>query len=166
MSTERDVIWAAWLMFVGAGGIAVVSFGTAAGGAPTMTAPYSLTVLLPYMDGWGTTAYLLWPLVFLLWSIQLFARVPRIPLRSAALGGVAVLCSAAWICVHWEAGVTHQGVRHVVVIAALNLIAAGALGWFMLRSRYRPTFATSYAFHWLLFAWTAWSALPWFGEGI
>jgi hypothetical protein len=48
----------------------------------------------------------------------------------------------------------------------VNVAIGVLLGMFAARVRRRPSRAKALLFHWLLFAWTAWCAFPWFGEGL
>lgn len=157
---------AAVMMLFGAGAIGVVSYGTVAANVPSIGSPYSMTVALPLLDSWGLAAYMIWPMLFLLWAIQLFSRTPKIPIRSAVLMAVAWLLAAAWLLVHWQDGVIHQGQTHVAALLLVDLCFGAILLWILMRSRRNPTFGSSFAFHWLLFAWLAWGAAPWLGEGI
>ena len=167
MVTERDVQSAVLLMFLGAVGLAAVSYATVAADVPTFTSPYSMTVAAALTDNFSIVpAIAICPVLFLLWSIPLFARAPAIPIRSLVLAGVVWGCGLAWLGTWWREGVQRYGVVHIGALLALNLAVGGVLCWFGRRGRRAPSFENSYAFHWLLFAWLAWGAFPWLGEGI
>jgi hypothetical protein len=151
---------------VGASALAIVSFGTVAAKEPSVTSPYSFTVVLATMDKWGLGAFLIWPLAFLVWGLHLFARTSRIPVRSVFLMGGALVLGMGWLLGNWRTGVVHQGPGHVAGLLAIDVVVGILLGVLLLRSRRQPTFATNYAFHWVLFAWIAWGSMPWLGEGI
>jgi len=166
MTPERELEVTAAMMLVGATALAIVSFGTVAANEPTVTSPYSFTVVLATMDKWGLGAFLIWPVVFLLWGLHLFARSSRIPTRSVILMCGALVFGMGWLLGNWRTGAVHQGPGHVVALLAVDILVGVLLSVLLLRSRRRPTFATNYAFHWVLFAWIAWGSMPWLGEGI
>lgn len=153
------------MMFVGAIGIAALSYATMAGPVPSILTPYSFTVVAPYFRVGRFGSILIWPIVFLLWGIPLFAKARNIPTQSALLASVLWILGLAWHAAGARTGVIHDGLLDVVVLAVLNVAVGSLLLWLYHSGRKAPSFASNFAFHWLIVAWLAWGAMPWLGEG-
>lgn len=161
------------VLVLAAAGLGLVSYAGIAAPVPTWYAPFSLPVVIPALL-LGTVlpgplyplilASAVLPVLFLLWSRPLFSGQVRIPLRSKVLALVLVGLSAVFLAASWSHGVRYQGMPHTLAIYAFN---AGLWFGLLLLERWNAkwfSFGTNLGFHWLLFAWLAWIAFPWFGE--
>ena len=166
MVSEPEVRTATLMMFVGAAGIAALSYATMAGNVPTLLTPFSFTVVNPFFLFGRLASILIWPSVFLLWGIPLFAKAPKIPAFSAVLALVLWGVGLTWLVAGTRTGLVHEGALMVVGLAVLDVAVGGLLLWLFRHGRKAPTFARNFAFHWLIVAWFAWAGLPWLGEGI
>jgi len=154
------------MMFVGAIGIAALSYATMAGNEPTLLTPYSFTVVTPFFLFGRLGSVLIWPAVFLVWGIPLFAKTRKISALSAFLAAVLWGRGLLWLAAGARTGVVHEGALMVLGLAVLDLGLGGLLFWLYRRGRREPTFASNFAFHWLIVAWLSWGAMPWLGEGL
>jgi len=102
---------------------------------------------------------------FFLWNPGLFRGEATVPKRSYVLIAVATLADAAWFVGGWKDGLRFQGVAYTHAVFAINVVWVTLL-WlgFAVSSKARKSFNRSLLLHWLLFAWLAWSAFPFFGE--
>jgi hypothetical protein len=166
MVTEPEVRTATLMMLVGAAGIAALSYATMAGNVPTLLTPFSFTVVTPFFRVGRLGSILIWPTVFLLWGLPLFAKARAIPSKSAVVAGILWGLGLVWLAIGARTGVVHEGALMVGGLAVLDLGLGGLLLWLYRKDRKAPAFANNYAFHWLVVAWLAWGAMPWLGEGL
>jgi hypothetical protein len=166
MVTEPEVRTATLMMFVGALGIVALSYATMAGDTPTLLTPYSFTVVTPFFRVGRLGSILIWPTVFLLWGLPLFAKARAIPATSAVVAGILWGLGLVWLALGARTGVVHEGALMVGGLAILNVALGGLLVWLYRKNWNAPAFASNYAFHWLVVAWSAWGAMPWLGEGL
>jgi hypothetical protein len=135
--------------------------------------PLPLVFAMPailFGGAWGhAAAILVIPLPSLLfwgWSVQLFRGEATLPLRSVLLLLALAILSIVYFVASWNFGVQWQGYPHLVSVTLLNALALVALWWLLRAARSKPLFRRSLTFHWALFAWLAWLAFPWLGEGL
>jgi hypothetical protein len=139
-------------------------------GAPTVLSPLPVLTVIPllYVGGNRLTdiAILLVPaLFFAIWNPQLFRGEGRVPKRTVALFGVAIVLNAAWTAIGWNWGLHYQGARYVHLVTLLNAVWILTIGlMFLYLRRSKTAYWQSLAIHWMLFAWLAWYAFPYLGE--
>jgi hypothetical protein len=123
-------------------------------------------VLLP-MFFIGPLAMLVPMVFFFIWNPGLFNGDARIPKRSYVLLVVATLLSPLWFVVCWKDGAIVQGLGYNFSLVGINAVWIAIL-WFIVARSWKavPSFRVNLLFHWLLFAWLAWCAFPFFGEFI
>lgn len=153
------------LASVALGFVAAHSLGASGDGYPTLRSPYPLPLVLPIFLG---ASQLIVPasysVFFLLWSLPLFRGQTSIPDRSWLLFMLGVGASGLVFATGWRYGVEYQSLEYVLVSLLLSAGAAATLAVFRSRNRQRPSMATSFGFHVLLFAWFATYAFPYLGE--
>jgi len=133
---------------------------------PTILYPWPALVLVPsilFHLRWAAVAV---PAVlFLAWNPGLSRGDREIPRRSYISLAVAAALSVVWFLVGWKDGLVIQGAKYTYSVALINIIWMGLLSALSIRSRRTPpSFEISLLLHWLLFAWLAWYAFPFFGE--
>jgi hypothetical protein len=144
---------------------ACVSIGAFGGGAPSVTAPTSILLVLPFL--FGVPLPLVIAIVvaaFAAWSFPLFRGSPKIPLRTILLLLVAVACSAVWYVLGWGYGVKYEGLRYTVSCLSLNCAFALMSALLTWRARTAPSYGLSLSVHTLLFIWLVTYAFPYLGE--
>ena len=126
-----------------------------------MPAPVFVSMLL----GLGLVGLVIPVAAFFAWNPGLFRGQAAIPIRSYVLLAVATLADAGWFVAGWKLGLSFQGAAYTHSVLAIN-VAWLALLWaaFLLARNARPSFRRNLLLHWMLFAWLAWSAFPFFGE--
>jgi hypothetical protein len=124
-------------------------------------------VLIPALFGFGRAAVAIPIALFFLWNPELFKGAARTPKRSYVLMITATLLGIPWFAVGWKDGIAAQGARYNYSVLAVNIAWATVLWVLFTRNRKRePSFTANLLFHWVLFAWLAWYAFPFFGEFI
>jgi hypothetical protein len=83
---------------------------------------------------------------------------------SVAVFILIALANGLWLALSLSAGIRYQGLTHTAIAVLANAVFSGTLVGVAWRGRRRPSYAKSYAFHWLLAAWLAWYAFPYLGE--
>jgi hypothetical protein len=127
--------------------------------------PHPALVLIPMFLGarWGAIAV---PTAFFFgWNPGLFSGDSRIPRRSYIFLIIASLLSILWFAVCWKDGLAIQGAKYnhsLLLINAAWLVLIWAL--FERCRGAEPSYYSNLLSHWLLFAWLAWYAFPFFGE--
>lgn len=148
---------------VAALGLIGVSWLTIAARVPTVRAPFSFAVALPVlMFGWMGVVTV--PLAFTLWCLQFLRGPAAIPKRTLVLFVLLLGAATYWLVGGTSYGVQYQGLRHTVIVLACNAVFVSVLTGLLVFLRLRPSWGGHLAFHWVLFAWVAWCAFPWFGE--
>jgi hypothetical protein len=106
-------------------------------------------------------------LCFFVWNPGLFRDEGRVPKRSYALLGFGTVLSVFWFAFGWTDGLAIQGAKYNYLVCGINVIwiltlwAAFAFNW-----KRASSCSTNLILHWMLFAWLAWYAFPFFGEFI
>ena len=132
-------------------------------GAPTLLSPLPALTIIPAMF-LGRVAFLMPALYVLLWCHQFARGVGRIPKRTTFLFGLFVILSALDFRLSWKWGLQYQGPKYTIMVCIINVAWILVLGISIWRLRKTATFLTSLLFHWTLFVWLSWYALPWLGE--
>jgi hypothetical protein len=156
-------LWATVLAFLA--GLTVWTSG------PTLLRPMNVVVFFPLFVSAaifgkvGILAGLLVPGVFLAWCWTVLRDGERrMPLRSLILLVVAILVSAGSVVFGGEHALEYQSedyLHGIQVISALWWISLSALA---LAAKRFPSAILNHIFHFTLFAWLAWYAVPYFGE--
>jgi hypothetical protein len=135
--------------------------------------PIPLLVAIPsilFGGAWGhSAAYLaafVPALLFWAWSVHLFRGEPNPPLRSVLLFWTLAALTFVYFIGSWDFGVRWQGYVHLLAVAVLNVVALYVLSRLLRTAKSTPLFRHNLIFHWALFAWLAWLAFPWLGEGL
>ena|SRR2546426_4453677 len=144
-----------------------VLFWLFSGEGPTILYPFPALVFIPAL------LYLRWaavavPMVlFLVWNPGLFYGDAKVPKRSYVLLIIATLLNVLWFVVGWKDGLAIQGAKYNYSVCAVNMVWAASL-WVISAHSWKaePSFKTNLLLHWMLFAWLAWYAFPFFGEFI
>jgi hypothetical protein len=128
--------------------------------------PGPVFVLLPsFLIG---PAGMLVPMIsFFLWNRALFNGAVKIPRRSHILVAFLTVLSVPWFLSGWRDGIDLHGPHFNYFLSMIN-IAWLAILWFLIVHSWKaePSFRFNLLFHWLLFAWLAWFAFPFFGDVI
>jgi hypothetical protein len=130
---------------------------------PTVISPYPLLILIALFNV-GYAVVLFPSVVFSVWSPQLFTGEANVPKRSSMLLSVLTALTPAYFVAFWEDAVKYDGLRYAVGVAVLNAAILAHLWIWLRRAKAHPSFATSLAFHALLFGWLTWCAFPNLGE--
>jgi hypothetical protein len=144
--------------------LSVVSRLTIIARVPRIYSPYSFSIVIPYFCGGLLVACMVAPLAFLLWSLHLLGVNATVPKRTLVLFPLLVIASGLWLAASWRYGFRYQGKVHTLTLYAINVTLVAILVGLIIRAVRRPSYASNYAFHWLMFAWVAWGAFPWLGE--
>lgn len=142
------------------------SFFSHAGiGDPPIFYPIPAVVLIGMFLRLGFATVCVPAIGFFLWNPRLLEGTDAIPKRSYVLLAVATVADAVWLAEGWKDGLGFQGATYTYSVCAINF-AWIALLWlgFGSSSKARPSFSRNLLLHWMLFAWLAWSAFPFFGE--
>jgi hypothetical protein len=126
---------------------------------PTVVSPYPVPILSTVFSV-GYAVVLFPPVVFWAWSPQLFVGEGNVPKRSSVLLSVLTALTPTYFVAFWEDGAKYDGLRYVVGVAVLNAAILAHLWIWLRRAKSHPSFATSLAFHALLFGWLTWCAFP------
>lgn len=103
--------------------------------------------------------------LFFVWNPGLFNGDSKIPKRSYILLLIATVLSALWFVGGWRDGIIVQGPRYNYSVCAINIVWITILWLMFIRNRKaEPSFKANLLVHWILFAWLAWYAFPFFGE--
>jgi hypothetical protein len=127
--------------------------------------PHPVLVLIPMFLGMRWVAFAVPTVFFFAWNPGLFSGESRIPRRSYILLIIASVLSVLWFAVGWKDGLAIQGAKYNHSLLLIN--TAWVMGIWALFERCRrtePSFYSNLLLHWLLFAWLAWYAFPFFGE--
>jgi hypothetical protein len=104
-------------------------------------------------------------LLFVLWNPGLFRRNERIPKRSMVLLVVLTALTCFWFVDGWSLGLQYQGAEYTHVVCIVNLVWLALLWALLFYARIAaPSFGANLLFHFVLFAWLSWYALPSLGE--
>jgi hypothetical protein len=103
--------------------------------------------------------------LFFVWNPGLFYGDKNIPKRSYVLLIVTTVLSLLWFVAGWKDGIAVQGARYNYSVSAINVVWIIGL-WVMVGRNWKveSSFKSNVLIHWLLFAWLAWYAFPFFGE--
>jgi hypothetical protein len=127
--------------------------------------PLPLLVLLPALFGLRQAAVAIPVILFFVWNPGLFHGEAAVPRRSLVLLLVATSLNLPWFVFGWNDGLAMQGARYNYSVSAVNAVFIATLWMLFARSRKtNSSFKSNLLFHWLLFAWLAWYAFPFFGE--
>jgi hypothetical protein len=142
-----------------------VLFWRFSGEGPTMLYPFPALMFIPALLGLRQTAVAVPVVLFFVWNPELFQGDATVPKRSYVLLLAASLLSVLWFVVGWKDGLAIQGPKYNYSVCAVNLVWIASLWVLFARSRRaQPSFKRNLLFHWMLFAWFAWYAFPFFGE--
>ena len=138
---------------------------------PTLLQPMNVLVFLPIFLGGallgplGLVAVLFVPAVFIAWCWTMIrGRTAKVPWRSLVLFVAVAVLSLCDLASGERFAIEYQSLDYLKgawLISALWWIGLAALAYFAKR---RPSVFLNLAFHFALFAWLAWYALPYFGE--
>ena len=149
--------WAAVLT-----GLACLSINT---NTPTVLHPLNLVVLLPAWAALDRYAILFVPAVFIGWCWTVFRDgSARVPPRSFALFSVAALLSLCSVSLGGRYATEYQSVEYLHGIWLISIVWWLGLTILACLADRRPSVPLNLAFHFALFAWLAWYALPYMGE--
>lgn len=169
-----------WTM-VGAA-VAIAAFTSLSWGLPPMgwfdalgfLATGSVPVAIPLflVDDWtiggplvaSLFVELLFPLLFLGWTVPAVFGRRRAPFRSILLFAVVALSSVAWFVAAGPEAVGRHGWGYLVRLGTLSAVTGLGSGCALYLDRRQPRFEHNLMFHGLLFLWLTWSAYPWLGE--
>jgi hypothetical protein len=129
-----------------------------------MLRPVPALTVLPAFLPLAKAAAAVPTLLFCAWHPGLFRGEPRVPTRSYALFIVAAIGSIICFVESWKWGLEYQGPRFMNVVYIVNIACVAFIGLAFARSwKGASTFQYSLFLHWILFAWLAWYALPYWG---
>jgi hypothetical protein len=111
-----------------------------------------------------TIASALGPLLFWLWSYQLFTGEANFPVRTFVLCLLLVAANVAWLNHFRIIGIRERGESGYRSIANVSVIGAVAAVGLAVVAYSLHVFEVSLLAHWVLFAWLNWSAFPWLTE--
>jgi hypothetical protein len=132
---------------------------------PSALYPFPACMFIPALFGLRQAAAAVPTVLYFVWNPRLFQGDAPVPKRSYVLLTVATLLSVLWFVVGWKDGIAMQGPKYNYSVCAVNVVWIASL-WTLLASSRKgvPSFKTNLLFHWMLFAWFAWYAFPFFGE--
>jgi hypothetical protein len=150
------------LLFFAAGAalVALTSALSIAGSRPSLLAPFSMIVVVPYLVTGSGAGVLACPVLYVLTGLGLLRRRARIGVPVLTFVALATT-SAVWLAWGYEPGLRHYGAAQTHGLIAINALAAGVLAALMLHARQRPGFARGLALHVLAWCWASWSAFAW-----
>jgi hypothetical protein len=142
-----------------------VLFWRFSGEGPTVLYPFPALMFIPALFGLRQTAVAVPVVRFFVWNQALFQGDAVVPKRSYVLLLIATLLNILWFVVGWKDGLAMQGAKYNYSVCAVNIAWIAALWMLFARCRKtEPLFESNLLFHWMLFAWLAWYAFPFFGE--
>jgi hypothetical protein len=134
---------------------------------PSAFYPFPALMFIPALFGLRQASVAVPMALFFAWNAGLFHGDAAVPKRSYVLLIVATLLDALWFIAGWKDGLAMQGAKYNYSVCAVNIACIAALSMLFVRGRKtEPSFKSNLLFHWLLFAWLAWYAFPFFGEMI
>jgi hypothetical protein len=134
---------------------------------PTVLYPFPALVLVPGLFHLRWAAVAVPMVLFFVWNPGLFRGDVKVPKRSYVLLMVTTLMSILWFVVGWRDGLAVQGAPYNYSVCTINIVWIALLWVMFAHSRKaEPSFRTNLLLHWILFAWFAWYAFPFFGEFI
>ena len=122
-------------------------------------------MFIPALFGLRQAAVAVPVVLFLVWNPGLFQGDAAVPKRSYVLLIILTLLNVLWFVVGWKDGLAMQGEKYNYSVCGANIVWIAALWMLFARCRKtEPSFKSNLLFHWMLFAWLAWYAFPFFGE--
>lgn len=135
------------------------------GEGPTVLYPFPALVFVPALLFLRWAAVAVPMMLFFLWNPGLFNGDVKVPKRSYVLMMVATLVTIPWFVLGWKDGLAVQGAGYNYSVLIINIGWLAILWVMFARSRNaKPSFKANLLLHWVLFAWLAWYAFPFFGE--
>jgi hypothetical protein len=126
--------------------------------------PAPMFVLLPSLLI-GPAAVFVPMIAFCLWNRGIFNGAAKIPRRSYILLALLTVLSVPWFLNGWRDGIDLHGPHYYYFLSVINIHWLAIIWSLAVRSwKTEPSFRFNLLFHWLLFAWLAWYAFPFFGE--
>ena len=142
------------------------AFGLLLAKGPTVAFPFPALMFVPSFLIHRVAVGVALPVVcFFIWNPGLFRGEHRIPKRSFVLLIFTTGLSLVWFAIGWTDGLAIQGARYTYLVCTINVVwilclwAAFARNW-----KRASSFSANLVVHWMLFAWLAWYAFPFFGE--
>jgi hypothetical protein len=168
------VNWRAWHLALGAVLIWGLCFLTFSDLNPGFGSPYATAVIVPMMVIAGAlpnnvvtflVGMLPVPLLYVVWSLPLLRRPERVSRRTRiAAVGLVILSFPHFVLLWRHALETRGSGPHATALTLVNALAGVVLLALYRRNTKAPSYLSNFLFHWVLFAWLAWFAFPWFGE--
>jgi hypothetical protein len=153
------------LGFVWAAVLTGLAWLTIDSNGPTVLHPWNLVLVLPAWMALGWYAILFIPAVFIGWCWTVFRdRSAKVPPRSFALFGVVALLSLCIVSLNGECAIEYHGVEYLHGIWLASIAWWLGLTTLACFADRRPSLPLNLAFHFALFSWLAWYALPYMGE--
>lgn len=132
---------------------------------PSALYPFPAFMFIPALFGLRQTAVVVPMLLFFIWNPELLQGNTVVPKRSYVLLIITTVLNAVWFVVGWKDGIAIQGPKYNYSVCTVNVVWIASLWMLYAYSRRaEPSFKTNLLFHWMLFAWFAWYAFPFFGE--
>ena len=143
--------------------------GLFSSGVPTLYGPLPTLTILPafVLSRWQlqSLAVIVPSILFFLWNPGLVInQQPKLPKRTVILLGLLTGLTVVDCVLEWKYGVEYRGMRHTILVYAINAVWLASLWYTVVRSQRQPSFKSNLFSHWLLFAWLAWYAFPYLGE--
>jgi len=143
--------------------------GLFSSGVPTLYGPLPTLTILPafVLSRWQlqSLAVIVPSILFFLWNPGLVInQQPKLPKRTVILLGLLTGLTFVDCVLEWKYGVEYRGMRHTLLVYAINAVWLASLWYTVVRSQRQPSFKSNLFSHWLLFAWLAWYAFPYLGE--
>lgn len=131
-------------------------------GLPRPWAPFPIVLLAPIAKDYDI---LVWLTSILFWTlgVRLLLGHSILPFYSALVLLLLAIANGLWLALCFRTGKRYQRPAHTGIVVLANAVFSGTLVGIAWRGRRRPSYAKSYAFHWLLAAWIAWYAFPYLG---
>jgi hypothetical protein len=126
--------------------------------------PYPVLVFIPMFFGLRWASFAVPTMLFFAWNPGLFRGDAEVPRRSYVLLLIATVANVLWMIVNWKYGLAVQGAKYSYSVCLVNVAWAALLFVMFTRSQKERSFKTNLLLHWILFAWFAWYAFPFFGE--
>ena len=132
-------------------------------GGPTIFAPVPVHIMVLAILI-GPVATVLPTLLFWAWNPGLLDGCAEVPRRSLIALAILSALSILHYVGSWSLGLRYQGRTHTIAVGFVTLGFLAVLAAAARLASRRPSWRRNLAFHWLLFLWFGWYAIPSLGE--
>lgn len=132
---------------------------------PSITSPWPIWLMLLMWLFYPKYFVILLPVLLMwIWHKGLPQNKAMIPKRSWLLFYCLIVLSLLYFVLNIYSGIEHQGKYYVITILVINVVVVSINVQIGLKARKMPGYRLNVIFDWILFAWSASYAFPYFGQ--